>query len=127
MFRRHVQRLTTTFFVVLSLLFSQLALANYVCPGQRDVAAIAETMTSGGPCEGMDMDQPALCAEHSSSAAQSFETSKAPTLLLPMVVHVLELPLELEANAARTVPAAATAEAQPPPDPLFLSTLRLRI
>jgi len=125
--RRTVHRLTTTFFVVLSLLFSQLALANYVCPKQQGVAAMAEVMASGMPCEGMDMDQPALCAEHSSGAPQSFETVKVPTLSLPTVVQVLELPQVLEANTVRTVPATATAEAQPPPDPLFLSTLRLRV
>ena len=127
MFRRSVHRLTTTFFVVVSLLFSQLALANYVCPQQQDAAAMAEMMASGTPCEGMDMDQPALCAEHSSGAPQSFETVKVPTVSVPMVVQVLELPLELEAAAARAVPVAATPEAQPPPDPLFLSTLRLRV
>lgn len=88
---------------------------------------MADMMASGVPCEGMDVDQPALCAEHSSGAPQSFEAAKVPTLSLPLVVQVLHLPLALEANAARTVPATATAEAQPPPDPLFLSTLRLRV
>ena len=127
MFRRSVHRLTTTFFVVVSLLFSQLALANYVCPEQQDVAAMAEMMASGVPCEGMDMDQPALCAEHSSSAPQSFETVKVPNVSVPMVVQVLKLPLEVEAAAARAIPAVATPEAQPPPGPLFLSTLRLRV
>lgn len=125
--RRSIHRLTTAFFVVLSLLFSQLALANYVCPEQQDLSAMAEMMASGMPCEGMDMDQPALCAEHSSGAPQSFETVKVPNVSVPMVVQVLELPLELEANAARAVPVVATPEAQPPPDPLFLSTLRLRV
>lgn len=127
MFRRSTRRLTTAFFVVLSLLFSQLALASYVCPQQSDPAAMAEMMAAGVPCEGMDQDQPGLCAEHSSSAAQSFEVVKVPTLSLPMVVQVLELPLMLDAVEAAAVPATATAEAQPPPDPLFLSTLRLRV
>ena len=127
MFRRHSHRLTTTFFVVLSLLFSQLALANYVCPQQAEVDAMAEMMASGTPCEGMDQDQPALCAEHSKASAQSFETIKLPTVSLPVVVQVLEFPLELDAAAALAVPVAATPEAQPPPDPLFLSTLRLRV
>jgi len=127
MFRRSTRRLTTAFFVVLSLLFSQLALASYVCPRQADPAAMAEMMAAGVPCEGMDQDQPGLCAEHSSSAAQSFEVVKVPTVSLPMVVQVLELPLVLDAVEAATVPAAATTEAQPPPDPLFLSTLRLRV
>lgn len=127
MLLRRVHRLTTTFFVVLSLLFSQLALASYVCPGQADALAMAEMMAAGVPCQGMDMDQPGLCAEHSSSAAQSFETVKVPAVSLPMVVQVLELPLILDADDARTVPLTATPEARPPPDPLFLSTLRLRV
>lgn len=127
MLRRSTQRLTTTFFVVLSLLFSQLALANYVCPQQADVAAMAAVMEAGMPCEGMDQDQPALCAEHSSSAPQSFETAKVPAPATPMLVQVLELPLELDAIAAHAVPWTATPEAQQPPGPLFLSTLRLRV
>jgi uncharacterized iron-regulated membrane protein len=127
MVRRSAHRLTTTFFVVLSLLFSQLALASYVCPEQQDFVAMAEMMASGVPCEGMDMDQPALCAEHSSGAPQSFETAKVPTLSLPMVVQVLEFPLELDAAAARAIPMAATPEAQAPAEPRFLSTLRLRV
>lgn len=120
-------RLTATFFVVLSLLFSQLALAKYVCPAQTSVAAMGQMMASGMPCEGMDRDQPALCAEHSSSAPQSLETVKVPALSEPMIVQVIELPFLLDAVAARAVPWAATPEAQPPPDPIFLSTLRLRV
>lgn len=124
---RSVNRPTTAFFLVLSLLFSQLALAQYVCPQQADATAMAERAASGMPCEGMDMDQPALCAEHSSGAPQSFEAVKVPTPSLPMVVQVLELPLVLDAAEATTVPIVATPEAQQPPDPLFLSTLRLRV
>jgi hypothetical protein len=127
MFRRRAHRLTTTLFVVVSLLFAQLALANYVCPQQAEGAAMAAMMASGMPCEDMDMDQPALCAEHSSGKPQTFEAVKLPAPSLPMVVQVLELPLALDAVAARAVPVAATPEAQPPPDPLFLSTLRLRV
>jgi hypothetical protein len=128
MFCRFAHRQATTCLVVLSLLFAQLALANYVCPEQQDVSAMAEMMPSGVPCEGTDPDQPALCAAHSSSAPQWFETVKVPTLAMPMVVvQVLKLPLELDAGAARAVPWTATLEAQPPPDPLFLSTLRLRV
>jgi len=112
--------------MVLSLLFSQLALANYVCPQQAQ-AAMAERMAAGLPCEGMDPDQPALCAGHSANAPQSAEAAKLPTPSAPMVVQVLELPLVLQAAAARAVPPTAVSEAQPPPDPLFLSTRRLRV
>jgi hypothetical protein len=127
MLRRRFHRLTTTFFVVLSLLFSQLALAQYVCPQQADAAAMAGMMASGMPCEGMDVDQPALCAEHSAATPQSFEAVKLPSASAPAIVQVLELPLVLDAAEATTVPVVATPEAQPPPDPLFLSTLRLRV
>ena len=127
MLRRSVHRLTTTLFVVLSLLFSQLALASYVCPGQRDAEAMAAMMAAGQPCEGMDQAQPTLCHQHSIGTVQSFEAIKLPAASQPVVVHVLELPLVLDAGEAVAQPMAATPEARPPPDPLFLSTLRLRV
>jgi len=127
MLRLHCHRLTTTFFVVLSLLFSQLALANYVCPGQADAAAMAEMMASGEPCEGMDQAQPVLCHQHSAAAVQSFEAVKLPAASLPMVVQVIVMPLVLQAIEAEALPVASAPEARPPPDPLFLSTLRLRV
>jgi len=127
MLRRHRHRLTTTFFVVLSLLFSQLALAQYVCPQQANVEAMATMMEAGQPCDGMDQDQPVLCHQHSADPAKTFEAVKLPVVGLPAIVQVIELPLVLEAEAAHAVPPTATSEAQPPPDPIFLSTLRLRV
>jgi hypothetical protein len=127
MLRRPVHRLTAAFFVVVSLLFSQLAMASYNCPAEVNAAAMADMAASGVPCDGMDTAQPALCHEHSASAPQSFEAVKLPVASLPMVVQVLELPLVLDAADAVLTPFAATPEARPPPDPLFLSTLRLRV
>ncbi len=127
MSRHSLNRLTTTFCVVLSLLFSQLALANYVCPGQADAAAMAEMMVAGEPCEGMDEAQPVLCHQHSAGAAQSHEAVKLPTASQPLVVQVLVLPLVLDGVESKALPAISSAEARPPPDPVFLSTLRLRV
>jgi hypothetical protein len=127
MLRRPFHRLTTTFFVVLSLLFSQLALASYVCPAQADAEAMAAMMAAGEPCEGMDPAQPVLCHQHSADAAQSFDAVKLPTASLPTVVQVLVLPLVLQAIESIAVPVASAPEARPPPDPVFLSTLRLRV
>jgi hypothetical protein len=127
MARRSLHRLTTTFFVVLSLLFSQLALASYVCPGRSDAEAMAAMMAAGQPCAGMDPAQPALCHQHAAGSAQSFEAVKLPALSQPVIVQVLELPLVLDASEAVAVPMAATPQARPPPTPLFLSTLRLRV
>lgn len=123
--RRH--RLTTALFVVFSLLFSQLALAGYACPGQADAAAMAARMAAGEPCEGMDPAQPALCHQHSAGAAQSFEAVKVPAASLPAIVQVLVVAPVLDAVEAVDVPSTAAAQAHPPPDPLFLSTLRLRV
>src|SRR3954467_1944490 len=122
MCRHRLHRCTTAFFVVLSLLFSQLALANYVCPGQSDTAAMAAMMAAGEPCEGMDQAQPTLCHQHGTDTTQSFEAVKVPTASLPAVVQVLEVPLVPDAGEAIALPMAATADARPPPDPLFLST-----
>lgn len=127
MLRRPLHRLCTAFIVVLSLLFSQLALAAYVCPVEADAQAMAALMASGEPCEGMDAQQPVLCHQHAADPGKSFEAFKLPALALPMVISVLERPFELDADRARAVPRAATPEARPPPDPLFLSTLRLRV
>jgi len=127
MVRHRLHRLTTAFCVVLSLLFSQLALANYVCPQQADPAAMAAMMEAGMPCDGMDQQQPALCHAHSADPGKTFEAVKLPAVSLPAIVQVLALPSVLQAEEARAVPPAASSEARPPPDPLFLSTLRLRV
>ena len=124
---RRVHRLTTTIFVVLSLLFSQLALASYVCPQESDAQAMTAMAKAGMPCDGMDLQQPALCHQHAADPGKTFEAVKLPTASLPMILQVLELPRVLGADEARTLPVASTREARPPPDPLFLTTLRLRV
>ena len=126
MIRRSTRRLATACFAALSLLFSQLALASFACPGQADALAMLE-MAAGMPCEGMDTEQPALCHQHAANPGKTVEALKLPVISLPLLVCVLELPRLLAADALRTAPLAAAPEARPPPDPLFLSTLRLRI
>lgn len=120
-------RLTATIFVVLTLLFSQLALAAYLCPGQEDADAMAEMMAQGGPCEGMDQSQPVLCHDHAASTPLTVEAAKIPAPTLPMIVQVLLVPLIQDAAQAAAAPRASATEPRPPPDPLFLSTLRLRV
>lgn len=123
-------RLFTAFLVVFSLLFSQIALANYVCPtgGSQPPEVIME-MAPGEPCDGMASDetQPVLCYQHCANAPQSFDSVQAPTVSLPAVVQVLVLPVLLDAADAESAQFAEAGRARPPPDPLFLSTLRLRV
>lgn len=127
MFRRSARRLTTTVLVALSLLFSQLALARYVCPAQADAQAMAAMVAAGLPCDGLDPQQPALCHQHAADPGKTFEAAKLPALAQAVIVQVMVLPLALQAREAAAVPVAASPAAQAPPDPLFLSTLRLRV
>jgi hypothetical protein len=126
MFRRATHRLTTTFFVVLSLLFSQLALASYVCPGAAELDAMAEMMATGEPCEGMDSVQPVLCHQHAADMSLSFEPVKVATPSLPAVLQVLIVPVVLPSEG-RGLPLQSEPEQRPPPDPVFLATRRLRV
>jgi hypothetical protein len=127
MARRCTHRLATALLVVLSLLFSQLALAHYVCPGQGTMKSMAAMAASGHSCDGMDRQQPTLCHQHAADPGKTFEVVKLPAVSLPAVVQVLELPLVLEATIAASRPGVAASQAQAPPGPLYLSTLRLRV
>ena len=127
MLRRPVHRLAAALFVVMSLLFSQLAMANYICPAAAKPAAMAGMTATGAPCDGMDTAQPALCHQQATGAPQSFDAVKVPVPSIPMVIQVLQLPLVLDVAEAVAIPRADTPEARPPPDPLFLTTLRLRV
>jgi hypothetical protein len=55
------------------------------------------------------------------------QTATLPAASVRMVVQVLVLPLVLDAVEAEVLPATSAPEARPPPDPIFLSTLRLRV
>ena len=124
---RSAHRCMTTFLMVLSLLFSQLALANYICPSTSGAAAMAETMAAGEPCEGMDMAQPVLCHQFKVNAPQSMEQAKVATPTLPAIIQVLVVPAVLDAAGIEALTVEASTEVRPPPDPVFLSTLRLRV
>ena len=129
MFSRSARRISTAVLVVLSLLFSQLALANYVCPtGTAGEPAVMD-MAPGQPCEGMasDQEQPVLCHQHCTNAPQSFDAVKLPSVSLPAVVQVLVVPLAIDPAAQEAQAYAGEGDAQVPPEPVFLSTLRLRV
>lgn len=133
MARRATQRLTITLWVVFSLLFSQLVLANYVCPPTADAQseAMALSMARGEPCESMAMDrdvgQPVLCHQHCLNAPQSSDSPLVPVVSLPAVWWALVVPLLTDAIEDIAILRAEVGQTRPPPDPIFLSTLRLRV
>lgn len=116
----------TSVLVVLSLVFSQMALASYVCPAQVPTPAVME-MAPGMPCDGMDAAEPALCHQHCADPGQVAQPAQVVAPSLPAIVQVLFAPMVLRALDAVAVPPTSSAEAQPPPDPIFLATLRLRV
>ena len=125
---RHLfQRFIATALTVVSLLGSQLALASYVCPLPMAAESMGEAMAVGAPCEGMDAADPALCHQHAVDSAQSFELAKLITPTLPILVQVVVLPVLPDSAHALALPFGARAEIRPPPDPVFLRTLRLRV
>ncbi len=78
------------------------------------------------PCDAVDLQQPALCYQHVVDAVNIVAQHDA-VAPLPAVVPVLLVPKALAIRAAAVRPRGLEAEQQPPPDPLFLSTLRLRV
>ena len=75
----------------------------------------------------MDQEQPVLCHQHCANAPQSFDAVQVPTVSLPAVVLALVVPLLLDSAESDAAQFGAAGRARPPPDPIFLSTLRLRV
>jgi len=127
MSRQSTHRLITALLVVFSLLFSQLAIASYACPGEANPDAMARAMTSGQGCEQMDPQQPALCHQHAADPGKTFETGKLPAPSLPALILVLVLSPAGKPEVIHAVLDARPTDERPPPAPPFLSTLRLRV
>lgn len=124
--RRNALGRRTILFVVLSLLISQLALANYLCPAAAPPQEMLATMAAGVPCEEIDAALPALCHQHAADPGQVVQAAQVLAPSLPAVIQVLVMRPVLFTDAV-PIPRASTPEAQPPPDPIFLATLRLRV
>src|SRR5688572_33161514 len=83
LFRR--SRRVTALLALVSLLFAHGALALYQCPGdgaarvaQTVDSATGDAMRSMPGCDGMDLEQPALCQAHAQAGKQSLDKPPAP-------------------------------------------------
>ena len=82
-------RFVAAVIAVISLLFTQLALASYVCPGttmpeRMTMAAADDGMAGMDHCSSMekvDKAQPSLCHAHNHSSPQSLNKPDLPTVL----------------------------------------------
>jgi hypothetical protein len=109
--RRH--RLITVLFALVSLLFMQLAVAGYVCPGSGSKVAEAAAMAEAGmPCAesmplSMDDQQPNLCHAHCQAGQQSADKHE-----LPSPIALGALPADFSLQAA--IPVFSEAPLQAP-------------
>lgn len=88
---------------------------------------MANTAAGGEPCEGMDVGFASLCAQYAADASQHVDPLAAVSVSLPTLCRVLVLPTAIDRHVTPALPAWASAPVRPPPDPLFLATLRLRV
>jgi len=85
MLTRRRTRLITALFVLVSLLFMQLAVASYACPAVASKVAEVTTMAEAGmPCAestplNMDDEQPNLCQAHCQAGQQSADKHELPS------------------------------------------------
>ena len=129
--RRHSRRLSA--WLILALLFMQLATASYACPQYTGEHDAGEAMAMPG-CEGasgaadMDPDQPLLCQASCDDAAQASTTWSGGDLTLPAVLlYVLPRAASSDPQFLRS-PRALPAAGESPPGwpPVYLFNCILR-
>jgi hypothetical protein len=79
------RRVFTVLLSLCALLFAQLALAGYSCPGAQKAVEVARMAEAGMPCAqsmsmAMDEEQTSLCHAHCQGSQQAADTSQPPPL-----------------------------------------------
>jgi len=114
-------RLVAAVIAVISLLFTQLALASYVCPDasvQAPRMAMKAGMEGMSHCAAMDKAQPGLCQAHGHADHQSLDKPDLPQIppfqAVGQILTVIPPDLAAHAPAFVTIgPALARATAPP--------------
>ncbi|MBA2676142.1 hypothetical protein [Ramlibacter sp.] len=126
-------RWLTVLVAVAALLFGQLALASYACPGIAKAAEVEQMFRAAMPCaeemsRAMDDEQhPGLCHAHCQAAQQSADSYQVPPLAtLEQLGPVLTV---AAATASGESPAPPARSTPPPPagPPLAIRHCCLRI
>jgi hypothetical protein len=96
-------RVLAAIITIFSLLFTQLALASYSCPGLNVVEApmVAPDVSDMSGCAGMNMKtpQPGLCHAHCKAETQTADTVQAP-LVQPFVAAQFTVVLSASESVA---------------------------
>ncbi len=88
-------RLLAALVTLFSLLFTQLAVAAYVCPRTSDAPMVMDVGADMANCHGMKVAQPGLCHAHCDAGNQSADTAAAPHVQ-PFVAGALCVVLQAE-------------------------------
>ena len=125
------------------LLFAQLAVASYACPGLSGMTSTtAPDSTTGAPiqavteqalsmpaCDQIDQNAANLCTEHCRQGQQSADTTPAPVVLAAIPTLLYSLPLEpahaLGSGRSLPAPDASLAAAPPPPHAILHCVFRI--
>lgn len=95
---RRKYRILTALIALVGMLFMQLAVASYVCPGgtagPMAVESAQAPMQSMPDCDGPDPANPALCQAHCQDAKSSLDKPQTPSVTpAPVMVSVILTPL----------------------------------
>ena len=119
----HTTRLVAAVIAVISLLFTQLALASYVCPGmtmpdRMEMAMADNSAHDMAGCTGMDIQQPGLCHAHDHTGQQSLDKPDVPqvppfaAMGLVLIVQTIDLSVPPATAGSETI---SLAHATAPP------------
>lgn len=115
----HPSRFVAAFVALFSMLFMQLAVASYACPGLamgggNDMMSAVVAMPTMTDCEGMDQSQPALCHAHAQDqqSKQSLDKTQLPDIQPFMAVGLVLASYSVE---------LATGPLPPQPESAFLA------
>lgn len=115
---RRKYRVLTALVALCGVLFTQLAIAAYICPGltagsvPRAMAAVESPMQSMPGCDQADPLNPALCQAHCQDETSSLAKTEMPAVS-PAMVIVSSIPIPLE-------PFVSTSGRDAEPDSLLL-------
>ena len=99
---------------VFALLFAQLAVSAYACPGGDFATASVAQAPMASPCDGTDADQANLCEKHCHDSGQSQGSATVMhAAFVPGLLAVLQMPTPHERSPQAGDPALLHATSPP--------------